>query len=94
MTGKQPFVKDAPLNLVYVADGKRMKNANEEDQKLFSAADAGFIAQNVYLYCAAAGLGCVVRGLVDRDALGRVLRLGPGQRVIAAQSVGYRASAG
>ena len=89
LTGKQPYVKDAPLNLVYVADGKRMRNANEEDQKLYSAADAGFIAQNVYLYCASQGFAVVVRGMVDRPALAKVLNLRPEQKIILAQTVGY-----
>jgi nitroreductase len=89
LTGKQPYVKDAPLNLVYVADAKRMKNANVEDQNLFSAADAGFIAQNVYLYCASQGLAVVVRGMIDRPALAKALNLRPEQKIILAQTVGY-----
>ncbi len=89
LTGKQPYVKDAPLNLVYIADATRMKNANEEDQKLYSAADAGFIAQNVYLYCASQGLAAVVRGMVDRTALGKALSLRVDQKIILAQTVGY-----
>ena len=93
-TGLQDFVARAPLNLVYVADFGRMSDATNENRVLYSGIDTGVIAQNVYLYCASAGLGCVVRGLVDRDALARLLRLAPGQRVIAAQSVGYPASAG
>jgi SagB-type dehydrogenase family enzyme len=93
-TGLQDFVARAPLNLVYVADFGRMSDTTNENRTLYSGIDTGVIAQNVYLYCAAAGLGCVVRGLVDRDALGRVLRLAPGQRVIAAHSVGYAAAAG
>jgi SagB-type dehydrogenase family enzyme len=89
LTGKQPYVKDAPLNLVYVADATRMRNANEEDQKFYSAADAGFIAQNVYLYCASQGLSVVVRGMVDRPALGKALNLRAEQKIILAQTVGY-----
>jgi SagB-type dehydrogenase family enzyme len=88
-TGKQPFVKDAPLNLVYVADVTKMKNANEQDQLLYSAADVGFIAQNVYLYCASQGLAVVVRGLVDRSALAKAMNLRPDQKVMFAQTVGY-----
>lgn len=88
-TGKQPFVKIAPLSLVYVADGAKMKNANEEDQKLYSAAGAGFIAENVYLYCASQGLATVVRGMVDRPALAKALNLRPEQRIILSQTVGY-----
>ena len=93
LTGVQDFVATAPLNLVYVADLDRMSGAGAEDKALYSAADAGFIAQNVYLYCASAGLAVVVRGLVDRDALGAALGLGKHQRIILAQSVGYPAGA-
>jgi SagB-type dehydrogenase family enzyme len=91
LTGVQDFVATAPLNLVYVADLDRMSGAGAEDKALYSAADAGFIAQNVYLYCASAGLAVVVRGLVDREALGAALGLGRHQRIILAQSVGFPA---
>jgi SagB-type dehydrogenase family enzyme len=88
-TGKQSFVKDAPLNLVYVADAAKMKNANEQDQILYSAADVGFIAQNVYLYCASQGLVAVMRGMVDRPALAKAMNLRPEQKVMFSQTVGY-----
>jgi SagB-type dehydrogenase family enzyme len=86
-TGIQDFVKDAALNLVYVADLK--KTGSSEEQNLFVAADAGFIGQNVYLFCASEGLGTVVRGLVNREALAKVLKLRPEQKVLLAQTVGY-----
>lgn len=41
------------------------------------------------LYCASAGLAGVVRGLIDREALGAALGLGSHQRIILGQSVGY-----
>ena len=91
LTGAQDFVASAPVNLVYVADLDRMSGASAEDKVLYSAADTGFIAQNVYLYCASAGLAVVVRGLVDREALGAALGLGKHQRVVLGQSVGYPA---
>lgn len=89
LTGSQEFVASAPLNLVYVADRRRMLDATDEDKDRYAAADTGFIAQNVYLYCASAGLSTVVRGLVDRQALAAALKLSAQQRVILAQSVGY-----
>ncbi len=89
LTGRQPFVQEAPVNLVYVADFSKMGNAKVDDKVFYSAADTGFISQNVYLYCASEGLATVVRGLVDRPALAKVMRLRPDQRVILAQSVGY-----
>jgi SagB-type dehydrogenase family enzyme len=93
LAGVQDFVATAPLNLVYVADTDRMSGASAEDKAFYSATDTGFIAQNVYLYCASAGLAVVVRGLVDREALGAALGLKKHQRIILAQSVGYPAGA-
>lgn len=88
-TGKQSFVKDAPLNLVYIADEKRTSRACDEDRVRWTAAGVGFIAQNVYLYCASQGLAVVVRGMVDRDTLTKELQLRPEQKIILAQTVGY-----
>lgn len=90
-TGIQPFVAHAPLNLVYIADLSRMTQASEEEKRWYSGPDAGFIAQNVYLFCASAGLATVVRGMVERTALARTLRLKPDQVIILAQTVGYPA---
>jgi SagB-type dehydrogenase family enzyme len=88
-TGTQPYVKDAPVNLVYVADLSKTGRANAEDRTLYTAADTGFIAQNVYLYCASEGLAAVVRGSIDRPALARAMNLRPDQKIILAQTVGY-----
>jgi nitroreductase len=85
----QDYVATAPLNLVYVADLNWMSEADAEDKTFYSATDAGFIAQNVYLYCASAGLAVAVRGLIDREALDAALSLGKHQRIILAQTVGY-----
>ena len=87
-TGGQPFVKDAPVNLVYVADLAKTGSASA-DRDMFVAADAGFIAQNVYLFCASEGLATVVRGGIDRPAMSKVMGLRPDQKIILAQTVGY-----
>ena len=89
-TGRQDFVGEAPVNLVYVADDSRMDaGTSEADRQFYMAADAGFIAQNVYLFCASQGLATVVRGWVDKAALARAMQLRPGQHVVLAQTVGY-----
>lgn len=88
-TGKQDFVKEAPVNLIYVADFSRMGTAQKEDKELYSAADTGFISQNVYLYCASEGLATVVRGSIDKQTLTKIMKLRPDQKIILAQSVGY-----
>ncbi len=85
VTGTQAFVKDAPVNLVYVADTTRTRGGYTD----FVAADAGFIAQNVYLFCASEGLATVVRGSVDKAAVAKAFKLRPEQRVILAQTIGY-----
>jgi len=90
-TGIQAFVAGAPLNLIYVADLSRMKEASAEERQWYAGPDAGFIAQNVYLFCASEGLATVVRGLVDRPALAKAMALAPDQRIVLAQSVGYPA---
>ena len=91
LTGVQDFVAMAPVNLVYVADFYRMEGAAAEQKEFYAATDAGFIAQNVYLFCASANLATVVRGSVERDALAKAMGLAPHQRIVLAQTVGYPA---
>jgi nitroreductase len=93
-TGKQDFVGVAPVNLVFVAD---LRKAGIENPDKAGPADlntsninTGFMAQNVYLYCASAGLGCVVRGWVDIPGLSKEMELAPYQRIIVGQTVGYQ----
>jgi nitroreductase len=89
-TGMQGAAAEAPVNFVYVADQERMKGApSKDDRLLYSAADTGFIAQNVYLYCASEGLSTFVRGLVDKPALSIEMNLRKEQKIILAQSIGY-----
>jgi SagB-type dehydrogenase family enzyme len=90
----QPFVKKAPLNLVYVADLARTRGlkgtvVSAEEKMLYAAVSTGAIVQNVYLYCASEGLSTVVRGYVDKPELARVMGLREDQKIILAQTVGY-----
>ena len=90
LTGTQPFVADAPINLVYVANYDRVIGEMPQIRKeVLASYDAGFIGQNVYLYCASVGLETVVRGLIDKPALEKAMGLKPNQQVILAQTVGY-----
>jgi SagB-type dehydrogenase family enzyme len=91
LTGFQGFVATAPLNLIYVADSSKIKRSSAEDQALFSAADTGFIGQNVYLFCASEGLATVIRGSVDREALVKALNFPEQKKIMLAQTVGYPA---
>jgi SagB-type dehydrogenase family enzyme len=89
LAGTQSHARQAPLTLVYVSDAARTRGASEETRAFYSAATAGSIAQNAYLFCASEGLGTVVFASIDREPLARALGLGPGQRIVLAQSIGY-----
>ncbi|MBE3097942.1 MAG: SagB/ThcOx family dehydrogenase [Acidobacteria bacterium] len=89
-TGTQPFPATAALNLVYVADmAKAGRPATDPQQMLNIGADAGFISENVYLFCASEGLATVVRASVPKDALSKALNLRETQVIVLAQTVGY-----
>ena len=90
-TGTQDFVGSAPLNLVYVAHGERMGDIPAEERRLYASVDTGFIGQNVYLFCASEGLATVFRAALDYQRLARTMKLGEGQFVTFAQTVGYPA---
>jgi nitroreductase len=76
---------------VYASDLSISKtdNAASSEAAMYTAADVGFIAQNIYLYCASEGLVTVVRASIDKPALAKTLKLQPQQKIILAQSVGY-----
>jgi nitroreductase len=89
-TGTQPFPATAALNLVYVADmSKVARPASDPQQMLNVGANAGFIAENVYLYCASEGLATVVRASVPKEALAKTLKLRDTQVIVLAQTVGF-----
>ena len=88
-TGLQDFVAAAPLDLVYVAHGDRMRDISADERRLYASVDTGFIGQNVYLFCASEGLATVFRGSVDYPKLAVRLRLDASTFVTFAQTVGY-----
>ncbi len=88
-TGYQSYVKQAAVNFVYVADYSKFGTAKEDNKIHLSAADTGFISQNVYLYCVSEGLVTVVRDMIDKPALAPLMKLRPDQKIVLAQSIGY-----
>jgi SagB-type dehydrogenase family enzyme len=87
-TSSQEFARQAPVVLIYVADLPRLVKAKPESRPFYAGIDTGSIVQNVYLYCASTGLGTVVYDL-DRTPLSEALALGPEQRIILCQAVGF-----
>ncbi len=88
-TGTQGYVKDAALDLIYVSDLARLKVTDPKAVEFYTGAHTGFIAQNVYLFCASEGLSAVVRGSINREELAKIMKLRQDQKITLAQSVGY-----
>jgi hypothetical protein len=87
----------APVNIFYVVDLTRYDTGPDqpdrsigdpEVQKSYYYTDTGFIAQNVYLFAASQGLAAWFHNCDKENTIGE-FKLGPQQRVLFAQSVGY-----
>lgn len=98
--GQQGIDAKAPVHLLYVVDVHRLTHTkgfqepglqDPEVQKSYYFVDTGLIAGNVYLFCAAHGLGAWFHNC-DKDGIARKLGLRAEQHVLFAQSVGYAAS--
>lgn len=87
--GTQDYVKNAPLTLIYVADYNKMKNVDQNRKEFYSAADAAFIGQNVYLFCSSENLATVIRASINHEEASKVLLLKENQKIVFAQSVGF-----
>jgi len=87
--GTQDFVKDAPVQIIIIADLAKAGDGKHEEKLNTANIDAGYISQNIYLYCASEGLATGARGSVDRNALTSKLKLRPEQNIIIAHSVGF-----
>ena len=89
--GRQPFVEQAPLNLIYVADLQAYEGKEMPLQQInnLCGMDAAGYAENVNLYTAGHGLRSITRGSADAEELLRLLQLDPERyRFILAQTVG------
>ena len=86
-----PSSNDKQEMSVYVAD--LIKSGVAEPEKAGpetlnkSNINTGFMAQNVYLWCASEKLACVVRAFIDIPVLTKAMELAPYQRIIISQTV-------
>lgn len=89
--GTQKMMHSAPVGLIYVSDFSKLNTFlfKDDARKGFtSAADTGFISQNVYLYCAAANLSTAIIGLVDRNKLHKIMGLSENEKIVYTQVIG------
>ena len=75
---EQKFAGDAPVHLLFVTKDKK-----------YGEMHAGSMYQNTSLYCASAGLKCVVRGLYDRAEIKQALGLEGDYEVVMTEAAGY-----
>jgi len=87
-TGFQSLTRRAPLDLIYVADFSKT-DGDDQNKVFYSDVDAGFISQNVYLFCASEGLATVVLGSLDRPSLAKLMNLRKDQKIMLTQPIGY-----
>lgn len=90
----QGFVARAPVVLVYVSRQAALVEATDRDRADPSLAigahvNTAMMAQNVYLFCAAEGLGTCLVGGADRPAIAEALSLGEDDLVTYVQPVGH-----
>jgi len=89
LAAKQAFAQNAPVTLFYVQDVARAKKTDATSQMRFGGIHTGAAMQNVYLFCTSEGLATVAREQNDYVEQAKIFKLGPTQRIILAQTVGY-----
>ena len=89
LTGGQPFVAKAAVDLLYIQDTGKWPEGRPADVVLNCGfAHAGLSMQNVYLYAASLGWGARTRMNFDRDALRELLKLTDKHNFTLMQCVG------
>lgn len=103
-TSAEPFVSTAPAVLIYVPDQSKLSTAAasfeigqsrgmvKRQHEIAAHVDTPVVAQNVYLYCAAEGLGTCLVGGTDPAAITVALGLPPQQTVTYVQPFGHLAT--
>ncbi len=82
--------QQAYLNLLFIADTDKTGPGNKAgDANTVSYVNVGYVSQNVYLYCASAGLGSRARGGWNQQKVVETLGLKESMIVVLGQTVGY-----
>jgi len=93
IVAQQGYARNAPVQLVYVADYERADSAYpgpyDIEKRRWAMMHTGFICQNVMLYGTTKKISTVVRSFGNREGLRRELHLDDKQEIIITQAVGY-----
>jgi SagB-type dehydrogenase family enzyme len=88
----QPWVSSAPASVVICADPSVTTSRYGDRGEMYVLIEVGHCGQNVYLACAASGLGTVAVGAFDEAAVSSVLGLTGGVRPFYVMPVGVPAA--
>ncbi len=89
ITGRADAQK-AYLNLLFIADSDKTGPGHRPgDANTVSYVNVGYVSQNVYLYCANAGIGSRARGGWNQQKVVETLGLKETMIVVLGQTVGY-----
>lgn len=86
----QDFVKKFPVSLVLVSDLSKFGDNGNDRTRLMAAMDAGYVSQNICLFCSGTGLVTVPRATMDNAALKQILHLSDTQLPLLNNPVGYK----
>lgn len=84
----QDFVMDAPVSVVIVGATEKLA-VPAQLQYSTAACDAGYVSQNINLFCAGNGLATRPRMSMDHDGIAALLGLGQGVKPLLNNPVGY-----
>lgn len=88
----QTFIAEAPVVLVITAEYERISQRYGDRAPRYVHMEAGHAAQNVYLQAEALGLGTVVAGSFQDEAIAQALSLPAGHRPLYMMPIGYPAA--
>ena len=85
----QDFVNQFPVSLVLVSELSKLGDAKNERTRMTAAMDAGYVSQNICLFCAGNGLVTVPRATMNSTELKKILKLGDTSLPLLNNPVGY-----
>lgn len=90
IVGRNQFAMKAPVVILLVSDKAKFRGNQNAD--ILGAMDAGYVSQNIYLFCAAEGLGTVACApRMDAEKVQKALGLSDNSIPLIYHPVGYPA---
>ena len=85
----QDFVNQFPVSLVLVSELSKLGDAKNERTRMTAAMDAGYVSQNICLFCSGNGLVTVPRATMNNAELKKILKLSDTALPLLNNPVGY-----